>query len=132
MYAQLLCSITMLLLQVYCIILSYFALFSCTGHYSFYRQNLRSTPVSTIYADCSSNNLCFLSSTATHTELPIAVSQWNKIDSDSNCVVNFVEIIHDCVPRLVELDLIFASHGTDNLYLKVKNVITCAMTQQVQ
>ena len=45
------------------------------------------------------------------------------MDSDSNCVVNFVEIIHDCVPRLVDLDLTFASHGTDNLYLEVRNVI---------
>ena len=53
------------------------------------------------------------------------------MDSDSNCVVNFVEIIHDCVPRSVDLDLTFASHGTDNLYLEVKNVANCIYLIQV-
>ena len=111
---------------MYCILLNYFSLFSSPAHYSFYRQNLRSTYVSTVYAVCGIDNFCTLNSTATFTELPIAVSQWNHIDSDSNCVVNFVEIIHDCVPRLVDLDLTFASHGTDNLYLEVKNVAIIA------
>ena len=82
-----------------------------------------STHVSTVYTVCRNDNLCTLNSPQSPTELPIALSQWKKIDSDSNCVVNFVEIIHDCMPRLVDLDLSFTSHGTDNLYLEVRNVI---------
>ena len=96
---------------------------SSAAHYSFNRQNTRSTHVSTVYAVCGRDNVCTLNSTATHTELPIAVLQWNEIDSDSNCTVNYVEIIHDCVPRLVDLDLTFASHETDKLYLEVRNAV---------
>ena len=97
--------------------------FSSTAHYSFNRQNIKSTHVSTVYAVCGRDDFCTLNSTATHTELPIAVSQWNQMNYDSNCTVNYVEIIHDCVPRLVDLDLTFASHGTDKLYLEVRNVV---------
>ena len=58
---------------------------------------------------CSLWNGQLLHFAATFTELPTAVFQWNHMDSDSNCVVNLVRIIHDCVPRLVDLDLTLIS-----------------------
>ena len=48
------------------------------------------------------------------------------LDSNSNCVVNFVEILHDCIPRRVDLNLFFKSHSDHKLYLKVYNIATCS------
>ena len=45
--------------------------------------------------------------------------------TEDNCVVNFVEIIHDCVPRIVGLTLMFERNDHDEsdlVYLKVKNL----------
>jgi len=95
-------------------------LFWSTAYYRFYRSGISDNPVSAVYAVCGNNNFCILNSTVTSTELPIATTN-NPLPSSSNCVVNFVEIIHDCMPRRVDLDLSFTSHATDKLYLEVRN-----------
>ena len=46
--------------------------------------------------------------------------------AEDNCMVNFVEIIHDCVPRIVGLTLMFERNDYDEsdlVYLKVKNLM---------
>ena len=93
-----------------------------TAYYSFSRHGVSATNISTVYAVCGNENLCTLNSTATNAELPIAIS-WKSLSSYTNCVVNFVEIIHDCMPRRVDLNLTFTSHVTQNqLYLRVRNI----------
>ena len=91
------------------------------AYYSFHRPSLNTaTYVSTVYAVCGDDDLCVLNSTETNTELAVA-AKWNHLlDSDDNCVVNFVEIIHDCMPRRVDLSLSFTSHATHSLYLMVR------------
>ena len=94
-----------------------------TAYYLFHRQSLNiTTHVSTVYAACGNDDLCLLNSTETNAELPIAV-KWKLLGSNDNCVVNLVEIIHDCMPRRVDLSLSFTSHATHNLYLMVRNII---------
>ena len=57
--------------------------------------------------------------------LPIEKTKNNiALNADSDCVVNYVEIIHDCIPRQVSLNFSFISHGDDSLYLRVRNMIT--------
>ena len=78
--------------------------------------------VATVYAVCGNDDLYVLNSSETNAELPVA-AKWNLLDSDDNCVVNFVEIMHDCMPRCVDLSLSFTSQATHNLYLMVRNVV---------
>lgn len=102
-----------------------FLLFCSIAFYRLQPSGLNvSTDVSNVYAVCSRNAYCVLCSTITSTELLIKKTNNNvPLNADSDCVVNFVEIIHDCIPRCVNLKLWFASYGTDNLYLQVKNLI---------
>ena len=74
-----------------------------------------------MYGVCGMNNYCALKSTVTDTELIVTKLLGNEpLKSNSKCVVNFVEIIHDCIPRRVPLKLFFESHYLDRkLYLKV-------------
>lgn len=94
--------------------------------YRFRRNELYDTYVTNIYAVCGINDYCVLYSTAgKNTQLPIEKSE-NKIplNAESECVVNYVEIIHDCIPRHVDVNFSFISHGHDRLYLRVRNIIT--------
>ena len=54
-------------------------------------------------------------------EVPVVKSDGHiPLNADSGCEVNFVEIIHDCIPRRVDLMFIFEkSNEKDRLYLKV-------------
>ena len=78
-----------------------------------------------MYADCT-NDKCVLNSTTTKTQLPIEkMTNRMLLYAEDNCVVNFVEIIHDCVPRIVGLTLMFERNDHDEsdlVYLKVKNL----------
>lgn len=104
-------------------------LFWPAGFYLFHRQGLSTSHVSTVYAVCEEDKYCILNSTATKTELPIAILNNSILLSPgSNCVVNFVEILHDCKPRRVDLKFSFTSHATHKLYLKVRNMYKCNYT----
>ena len=73
-----------------------------------------------MYAVCGGDNICTLNSTVTNTERAVVTKLNNEpLKSYSNCKVNFVEIIHDCIPRRVPLKLFFKSHPDHNVYLKV-------------
>ena len=91
-----------------------------------------STDVSTVYAFCSRNNeYCLLISTATSTQLPIEKTSNNiALPADSDCVVNFVEIIHDCLPRCVDIKLRLGSYEAKYLYLQVKNLVHTSIVCQ--
>ena len=96
--------------------------------YRFRRNGSYDTYVSIIYAVCGTNDYCVLYSMTAgknYTQLPIEKSE-NKIplNAESECVVNYVEIIHDCIPRRVDVNFSFISHGHDHLYLRVRNIIT--------
>ena len=108
------------ILQINC---SHIGLLYFTAYYRFQRKEIFNTFVTNVYAFCGNNEFCALKSTATKTELPIEKSYHNiPLNAESDCVVNFVEIIHDCVPRRVDLKFIFKSPTeSDNLYLKVKD-----------
>ena len=104
-------------------------------YYKFDRRHLRdlsSTSVSAMYADCGSgDNICPLVSAVKATKLPITTELSNNLpNSDSNCVVNSVDIIHDCMPRCVDLKFTFSSYS-DKLYLKVWNMILQICTPEV-
>ena len=67
-----------------------------------------------------------MNSTTTKTQLPIEkTTNGMLLYAEDNCMVNFVEIIHDCVPRIVGLTLMFERNDHDEsdlVYLKVKNL----------
>ena len=111
-----------------------FILITCSiAFYRFQRGMLNvSTDVSTVYAVCSRNNeYCLLSSMATSTQLPIETTNNNiALANGSDCVVNFVEIIHDCLPRCVDMKLRFRSYETNYLYLQVKNLVHTSIVCQ--
>lgn len=91
------------------------------------------TYVNTVYADCGADNYCTLNSTATNSELAITKIQHNEpLNSNSNCTVNHVEIIHDCIPRCVDLRLSFTSYSDNKLYLQVRNIILKVCTGYAQ
>ena len=91
-----------------------------TGYYKF--GSNADTFVRCVYVSCNDNDVCIFMSTSLETpssELQVSMPT-NPLHSSDNCVVNYVEIIHDCMPRRVELTLKFTSYlGNDNLYLQV-------------
>ena len=92
-----------------------------TAYYRFQRKEIFNSFVTEVYAVCGKNDFCTLNSTATKAELPIVKTLYNiPLNADSDCKVNFVEIIHDCLPRCVDLKFIFEPRLPDGLCLKVK------------
>lgn len=66
--------------------------------------------------------MCTLNSSLTKFERPFAkVNNLHDepMSSNSNCVVNFVEVLHDCMPRCIDLKITFKSHSDNKLYLQV-------------
>ena len=95
-----------------------------TAFYRFQRKETYDSYVTEVYAGCAENDICSLISTAKKAEVPIEKSLYNiPLNAESGCEVNFVEIIHDCIPRCVDLKFIFDSQSTEYLYLKVKQCI---------
>ena len=88
----------------------------CTGYYRFGLSS--DTLVRCVHASCNDDDVCiFLSET--NTELQVSMPN-DLLHSRDNCLVNYVEIIHDCMPRSVNLTLKFTSYsGDDKLYLQV-------------
>ena len=90
-----------------------------TGYYRFGSNS--DTPVRCVYVSChhDDNDMCIFTSPEDGNELQVSMS-YNPLQSSDNCVVNYVEMIHDCKPRRVDLILNFTSYpGNDNLYLQV-------------
>ena len=94
----------------------------CSVFYRFDEDGSYTNPVICVYVECD-HNVCIFKSVLTNNLLPIAVSS-SMLHSDDSCRANFVEIIHDCMPRRVDLDLIFASNGNNELYLQVCSYAT--------
>ena len=86
------------------------------------------TAIRCVYVSCNDDDVCiFTSPEDGTTELQISM-QSNPLHSGDNCVVNNVEIIHDCMPRNVDLTLKFTSYpGNDNLYLQVRTYVSFTM-----
>ena len=100
-------------------------------YYRFDRRDIGGTSVSAVYADCGSrDSICSLNSTITKTELAITTVGNELLNSNSNCMINSVEIIHDCMPRCVDLNFTFSSHS-DKVYLKVWNIILQIYTPEI-
>ena len=81
--------------------------------------------MSAVYAVCGNDHICSFNSSKYNVELAVTKTDNQLLHSDSNCVVNYVEIIRDCIPRCVDLKLNFTSHS-DKVYLQVWNVIVKA------
>ena len=93
------------------------------GYYRFGSNS--DTPVRCVYVSCHDNDMCIFISPEDGNELQVSMP-FNPLQSDDKCVVNFVEIIHDCKPRRVDLILNFTSYpGDDNLYLQVSFTMAC-------
>ena len=89
-----------------------------TDYYMFHGDGSNDNPVRCVYVTCN-KYICIFKSPTTNKELPV-VTPNNILHSDDKCLVNFVEIIHDCIPRFVDLKLSFTTHeGDTNLYLQV-------------
>ena len=87
------------------------------GYYRFGSNS--DTPVRCVYVACHDNDMCIFISPEGGTELQVSMPD-NPLYSNDKCVVNFVEMIHDCKPRRVDLTLKFTSYpGDDRLYLQV-------------
>ena len=101
--------------------------YSLNGFTAFYRFQQRNvnTNVSTVYAVCETSDYCDLISPITNTQLPIEKTKtMMPLDAESHCRVDIVEIIHDCLPRSVDVKLRFESKNeSDCVYLQVKNLI---------
>ena len=90
------------------------------GYYRFGSNS--DTPVRCVYLSCNEVDMCNFMSVQSDYELQVSMPN-NPLHSDDNCMVNYVEIIHDCMPRLIDLTLVFTSHsGDDNLYLQVSYI----------
>ena len=87
---------------------------------AYYRFGSNSdTPVRCVYVTCNDNNICIFKSLKDGSELQVS-SPVNPLHSSDKCVVNYVDVIHDCMPRRVDLTLKFTSYAGDNkLYLQV-------------
>ena len=98
---------------------AYYPLIYCV-HAGYYRFGSNSeTPVRCVYVTCNDNNLCTFMAPKTNTKLPVSAPT-NPLSSSDKCVVNYVEMIHDCMPRRVDVTLKFTSYPADNrLYLQV-------------
>ena len=93
-----------------------------TVYYRFDRSGLSDTSVSAVCAECGATNYCTLNLTAAkfnYTELAVTKLNNVPLNSNSSCVVNFVEVIHNCKPQLIELDLSFIPRADNKLYLQV-------------
>ena len=92
----------------------------CTYAAGYYRFGSNSdTPVRCVYVSCHDNDMCIFTSPEDGSKLQVSM-QINPLNSSDNCMVNYVEIIHDCKPRRVDLILNFISYPGDNkLYLQV-------------
>ena len=92
----------------------------CSMYTAYYRFGSNSeTPVRCVNVSCNDIDMCNFTSPETGIELPVS-TQFNYLHSTESCMVNYVEIIHDCMPRLIDLTLVFISHsGDDKLYLQV-------------
>ena len=90
--------------------------------YRFYEDGSNTNPVICVHVVCDHNNLCIFKSSTKDTEdreLSIAGSG-NRLRSDSDCSVHYVEILHGCTSRQVDMNLKFTSYvGDNNLYLQV-------------
>ena len=91
--------------------------------YRFQQRNL-STDVSSVHAVCETGDYCDLMSPTTNAQLPIEKTKdMIPLDAESDCRVNFVEIIHDCLPRSVGVKLRFKrKDDSDRVHLQVKNI----------
>ena len=89
-----------------------------TVQYKLHRIGTNNT-ISTVYPVCGKDMVCSLNSTVTNVELPLYSTTHGPLTADSGCTVNYVEIIHDCMPRHVPLELNFTSNN-GRLYLKVR------------
>lgn len=71
-----------------------------------------------------------MNSISENIELPVEKLNGKVLLSDgSDCEVNFVEIIHDCIPRYVDLKFRFVPHVIDTkhyIVLEVRNVTDCS------
>ncbi|XP_065912351.1 uncharacterized protein [Dysidea avara] len=74
------------------------------AHYLLSRQGLDGLSVSTVYLTCIQDGTCGLRLVKDNTERPLA-TQSKVLTTDKNCKINYVEIIHDCKPRNVLLEL---------------------------
>ena len=87
------------------------------GYYRFGSNS--DTPLRCVYVSCQDNDVCIFTSPEDGRQLQVS-TPYNPLHSTDNCMVNYVEIIHDCMPRSVDLTLKFTSYpGDDNLYLQV-------------
>ena len=86
----------------------------------FHGDGSNTNPVRCVNVTCDENHVCIFESSITkNKELPV-VTKDNMLHSDDNCVVNFVDIIHYCAPKRVDLELSFTTRvGDTNLYLQV-------------
>ena len=88
-----------------------------TGYYRFGSNS--ATAVRCVNVSCHDNDMCIFTSPEDGTKLQVS-TKINPMKSSVKCVVNYVEIIHDCMPRNVSLTLKFIpDEGDDRLYLQV-------------
>ncbi|XP_065910225.1 uncharacterized protein [Dysidea avara] len=90
--------------------------------YKLHRIGTNNT-ISTVYPVCGKDMVCSLNSTVTNVELPLYSTTHGPLTADSGCTVNYVEIIHDCMPRHVPLELNFTSNN-GRLYLKLHQTVS--------
>ncbi|XP_065910449.1 uncharacterized protein [Dysidea avara] len=91
------------------------------AHYRFSRNAIDDLPVSTVYLTCRENGICSFNLVKNNMEQPLA-TQSNDLTADTNCTINYVEIIHDCEPRRAPLELQIVPQDR-KLYLKVKQSV---------
>ena len=88
---------------------------------AYYRFGANSnTSVRCVYISCHGNDMCIFTSSEDGAELQVSMLD-SSLDSGDKCVVNSVDIVHDCMPRRVDLTLKFTSYaGNDGLYFQVQ------------
>ena len=90
------------------------------AHYRLSRLGLDSLLVSTVYLTCRQDGTCGLKLVKDNTERPLA-TKFEELTTDHNCMISYVEIIHDCEPRKVPLELHLVSRD-NRFYFKVKKL----------
>ena len=97
------------------------------------RNDIGGTSVSAVYASCGNDHICSFISSRYNVELAVTKVDNQALYSSSNCVVNFVEIIRDCIPRHVDLKLNFTSYSDNKLYLQVlKTIVKVCMPKVIR
>ncbi|XP_065912350.1 uncharacterized protein [Dysidea avara] len=91
------------------------------AHYLLSRQGLDGLSVSTVYLTCIQDGTCGLRLVKDNTERPLA-TQSKVLTTDKNCKINYVEIIHDCKPRNVLLELHLVPRDS-RFYLEVQQSV---------